>query len=258
MRTYSDYQKILELWAEGCNKSEIAHLTKIPRATIRDCIVRYKNLEGLEAERDLASRATPDEVLARIQNIADTEIQQAYAYLLGMYLGDGYIVRNNRVYFLRIFCATAYPDIINSCSNAIQKILPHNKIYILPRTGAACNEVIARYKFWPEIFPQHGAGRKHEREIALETWQQEIVDRYPLEVFRGLYHSDGSRDKNRVNGKEYPRYGFTNMSDEIRNLFCHVCDLLGLHWTVARRGINIHIARRKDVAYLDSLIGPKS
>ena len=257
MREYSEYQKILELWAEGHNKSEIAQMTGIPRATIRDCIVRYKDVDGLEAERERASRATPDEVLARIKNPADTETQQSYAYLLGMYLGDGYIVRNNRVYFLRIACTSAYPGIINACATAIQTILPNNKVGILPSTQGNWTEVIGRYKFWPELFPQHGAGRKHEREITLEPWQQEIVDRYPLEVFRGLYHSDGARDKNRVNGKEYPRYAFTNMSDDIRNLFCHTCDLLGVHWTVASRGVNIHIARRKDVAYLDEVIGPK-
>jgi hypothetical protein len=25
---------------------------------------------------------------------------------------------------------------------------------------------------WPEVFPQHGRGRKHERPIVLEPWQE--------------------------------------------------------------------------------------
>lgn len=30
--------------------------------------------------------------------------------------------------------------------------------------------------YWAHLFPQHGPGKKHERLIALEPWQQTIVD----------------------------------------------------------------------------------
>jgi hypothetical protein len=36
---------------------------------------------------------------------------------------------------------------------------------------------------------------------------------------RGLIHSDGCRVLNRVNGKDYPRYFFSQVSDDIRRLF---------------------------------------
>ena len=36
----------------------------------------------------------------------------------------------------------------------------------------------------PCLFPQHGPGKKHERAIVLESWQQEIVDAI-LRVFFG-------------------------------------------------------------------------
>jgi hypothetical protein len=51
------------------------------------------------------------------------------------------------------------------------------------------------------LFPQHGTGKKHTRPISLEDWQERIVNSFPLEFFRGLYHSDGSRFSNVVNGK---------------------------------------------------------
>lgn len=62
-------------------------------------------------------------------------------------------------------------------------------------------QVRAGNKLWLHAFPQHGPGRKHERKIALEDWQQQIVDTYPEEFVRGLIHSDGCRTINRFKTK---------------------------------------------------------
>ena len=48
MRSDDDYRAILQLWAQGYNKYQIAKLTGIPRATVRDCIERYSTPEALE------------------------------------------------------------------------------------------------------------------------------------------------------------------------------------------------------------------
>lgn len=108
--------------------------------------------------------------------------------------------------------------------------------------------------------PQHAAGKKHDRPIVLEPWQQDIVDRHPREFLRGLVHSDGSRFMNRVrvNGKEYayPRYNFTNHSADIRRLFTDTLDQLGIAWRQMNR-YNVSVARREAVAALDAFIGPK-
>jgi hypothetical protein len=50
-----------------------------------------------------------------------------------------------------------------------------------------------QWTHWPCVFPQHGPGRKHNRKIALEDWQQKIVDRHSGMFLRSLFHSDGSR-----------------------------------------------------------------
>lgn len=112
---------------------------------------------------------------------------------------------------------------------------------------------------------QHSGGLKHERAIVLAQWQQYIVDAFPLEFFRGLYHSDGSRSRNIVIDKDYPRYSLTNTSEDIARLFCDTCDRLGIHWTpkyhTSKHGYavsNIFISRRKDVEYLDRAVGPKA
>ena len=100
--------------------------------------------------------------------------------------------------------------------------------------------VVADSKRWPEAFPQHGPGRKHDRKIELAGWQREIVDRFPQEFLRGLLHSDGCRTVNRFTTKlpsgrvaeyAYPRWFFSNRSADIRGLFCEYCDRLGIRWT---------------------------
>jgi hypothetical protein len=50
---------------------------------------------------------------------------------------------------------------------------------------------------------------------------------------------------------------FTNVSNDIREIFTNALDLLGVHWTrtTAR---DISVARRRDVAFLDTFIGAKS
>lgn len=118
------------------------------------------------------------------------------------------------------------------------------------------------------LFPQHGPGRKHERKITLEAWQQEIVDAHPWQFIRGLIHSDGCRIINwttrLVRGErkryEYPRYFFSNKSDDIRKLFSDTLTAVGVEWTTLARGsdpFNISVARRASVALMDAHVGPK-
>jgi hypothetical protein len=122
--------------------------------------------------------------------------------------------------------------------------------------GGRGAEVYSYSKAWPCLFPQHGPGRKHERRIVLEPWQDEIVTATPQQFVRGLIHSDGCRVLNRVSGKAYPRYHFTQVSDDIRRLFCRSLRQLEIDytWNDAR---NVSIARRPSVARLDEFVGPK-
>jgi hypothetical protein len=58
--------------------------------------------------------------------------------------------------------------------------------------------------------------------------------RHPEALLRGLIHSDGCRFTNTGTNWRHPRYSFSNLSGDIRRLFCEGCDLLGIHSTVAR------------------------
>ncbi|GGQ43285.1 hypothetical protein Saso_06310 [Streptomyces asoensis] len=124
--------------------------------------------------------------------------------------------------------------------------------------------VVGYYAHWPHLFPQHGPGKKHERRIALEPWQQAIVDEHPWEFVRGLIHSDGCRITNwteRTVGGErkryaYPRYFFTNLSGDIIGLFTDALDRLGVEWRMQNLR-NVSIAEKASVALLDAHVGPK-
>ena len=183
----------------------------------------------------------------------------AYAYLLGLYLGDGTISKARRgVFKLRITLDTRYPGIIAECASAMSAVCPSSKVNQASKVG--CIEVFSHSRMWPCLFPQHGPGPKHGRLIALTSWQEKLAAAAPEQMLRGLIHSDGCRVTNRVRakGKEYayPRYFFCNHSADIRGIFCRYCEFKGIDcrpdgWK------NISIARRVSVELLDSFVGPK-
>jgi hypothetical protein len=180
----------------------------------------------------------------------------AYAYLLGQYLGDGTIDRCRReVYKLRVFCDSRYPGIIGRIIAAARLVVP-GRVSAYKSKHANLVIVTTHWKHMRCLFPQHGPGRKHDRFICLDDWQNQIVARFSEPFLRGLIESDGCRSANWVKGKNYPRYSFTNASVDIRRLFTRTCDLLDVRWTKANVR-DVHISRRPDVAYLDSFIGPK-
>ena len=187
--------------------------------------------------------------------------EKSYAYLLGLYLGDGCLSALRGGATLRITLDQRYPGVIDDCWAAMLLSMPKHRPAIVARAGCDAAEVRACGKLWLHAFPQHGPGRKHERPIVLEPWQQEIVDRHPGEFVRGLIHSDGCRTINRfrttlpsgrVAEYAYARYFFSNLSADIRGLFCSTCDAIGVRWTLSNPR-NVSVSHRKSVAVLDAI-----
>jgi hypothetical protein len=183
-----------------------------------------------------------------------------------MYLGDGCVTGAARSYQLVVACDAAYPAIIEDCWTAMMLTLLPRRVSCNPHRVHRCVRVVGSSPRWPEAFPQHGPGRKHDRKIELVPWQREIVDRHPQEFLRGLLHSDGCRTVNRFKTKlpsgrvaeyAYPRWFFSNRSDDIRGLFCEYCERLGIRWTQSNPR-NISVSHRRSVALLDSFVPAKS
>ena len=220
--------RALALSRLGHSDYEVARELGIPRSTIQNW--RCNGAPSGRRRREQVRHQRPID-------------ERAYSYLLGMYLGDGCLVRYERTYALLITLDKRYPGIVRECVGAMGRSLPRPVRSQPPRGGA-----IRLYSYspsWVNLFPQHGAGRKHRRRIWLADWQSEITERYTREFIRGLIHSDGSRCINRFSVKlpsgrvgnyAYPRYFFTNYSIDIQRIFCDHCDMLGIRWSQSNRG----------------------
>jgi hypothetical protein len=187
---------------------------------------------------------------------------QAYAALFGYYLGDGALSRWPRCYALRVSCDATYSDIIRDVEQLILAVHPKRRTYRVRAPGVIV--VQSLWAHWPCLFPQHGPGRKHERVLGMQPWQWEIVEEHPADFLRGLFHSDGCRAKNwatqvvggRKKRYDYPRWHFTNESEEIMGWCRDALNLVGVAWRQSSRR-TLSVSRREAVARLDELIGPK-
>ncbi|RKN75291.1 helix-turn-helix domain-containing protein [Streptomyces klenkii] len=252
-------QKALDLIASGTTNAEVSRRLGIPVGTVSYWLHMDRSKRG----------ECPGPHRPKCPRCDGSELDEAaYSYLLGLYLGDGHISQpiQHRVPNLMITCDEGWPGLMDACEAAMQAVFPDNRVCRVRRTG--CRNVKVYSMHLPCMFPQHGPGKKHDRKIALEAWQQEIVDAHPWEFIRGLIHSDGCRITNwtirHVGGErkryEYTRYFFTNKSDDIRKLFSDTLDKVGIEWKMTRRGadpFNISVARRDSVALMDLIIGPK-
>jgi hypothetical protein len=247
MRSLAERRQVDKWLARGASDYAIAGITGVPRGTVRHW--RRHPDRGPQSP----GRRTP----WRPPQPA------AYAYLLGLYLGDDCLNPNGSQ--LMIALDARYRRIVGEAEEAIRRTVPGVVVRrYCPKVNAV--RVLAATTIWRQAFPQHGRGRKHERTIELTAWQREITTLFPRELLRGLIHSDGCRSVNRfktnlpsgrVAAYEYPRYFFSNLSEDIRRIFCEHCELLGIRWTQSNPR-NISISHRKSVALMDEFIGPKS
>ncbi len=256
-RPTSDVLAVLGLQAAGWSDREVSRATGVPVNTIRGW--RNKRLPRRIEQmlRDEPRCPQCDDEPHDFEALPKT----LYAYLLGLYLGDGWIARNGKSWTLSFALDSSYPGIIEECSRTLEELCgrrAHVRPY--PR-GQQCVVVSCTSRSWPCLIPQHGPGRKHHRRIELVPWQQKIVDSEPGAFLRGLIHTDGWRGVNRVHTKgrdyAYPRYQFSNRSDDCRRLFTRACDKLGVEWRPWTR-YHISVAKRRSVALLDAFVGPKS
>jgi hypothetical protein len=250
--------RALDLRAEGRTIAWIAAELGVPTPTIG---LWSRGVLPREVKRRLDG-APPTIPCARCGGLDHRESPDApaYAYLLGVYLGDGCLHRHERTFSLSIACDSQYEGIIGEMRAAITVAIPGKRSSVWRRPDQQCSVIRSYGNAWACLFPQHGPGKKHHRRIALERWQQDLVDAEPGQFLRGLIQTDGWRGMNRVFVKgrwyAYPRYQFSSRSDDIRRLFTDACDAMGIAWRPWGKW-HISVARREAVAKLDEFVGPK-
>lgn len=242
-------QQALAFLAGGASLSWVSRKLGVSRSAIRDW-------------RDNGA-ARPTLLAHRCPLCNDVPLdEKAYAALLGFYLGDGVVSPMARYHSFRVSCDRTYPGIIDDVECLVRLVHPGSRVFRVRAPGVIV--VHSNWQHWPCLFPQHAPGRKHDRPILLEPWQQAITEAHPADLLRGLFHSDGARVRNwasrQVGGErkryDYPRWQFSNRSEDI-HLICQIAlDRLGILWR--RSSINTtSVSRREAVAALDEAIGLK-
>ena len=225
MHPASTLHEVQRLAAEGMNDCQIARRLELPRTTVRD-------MRGAPG-RGMCPRCWRPSRPVRFTS-------GEYAELLALYLGDGCISGAARTESLRISLDSSYSGIVDQTRRLVARCLPANRVCLVTADGGAATVVSAWSTHLSCLFPQHGAGRKHDRRILLEPWQQRHVRAAPWSFLRGLVHSDGCFFINRTGRYQYLSVDFSNRSADILDLFVGACHSVGVDCRRYERHIRIY------------------
>lgn len=241
-------EQALELLRSGLNDCEVSRRTGIPRTTVRDWRKPRYQPVGDPIPHGPCARCWGDG-----RHLAFKPVD--YAELLGLYLGDGHLVRLARTWKLRLFLDSRYGGIVSETRELLGRCFPYNSTGTLLAHQGRMTILSVHSSHLPCLFPQHGPGLKHQRRIRLEQWQDDIVARAPWHFLKGCIRSDGCSFVNRTGPYKYLSYQFSNHSSDILDLFCVACDRADLQYRRYARSVRIN--RRSSVARLKAKIGVK-
>lgn len=240
----AERQAALALIAQGLNDCEVARRLGISRRTVRDWRV-----QGAAPARGICLRCWRATSLV-LFSAAD------YAELLGLYLGDGHISPFPRTERLRLMLDAKYPVIVDEAAALLDRIVLDCKIGRQHVHDGRMVTLWSYYGHWSCLLPQHGPGKKHDRRMLLEPWQQRLVTAAPWAFLRGCIRSDGSVYINRTGKYAYESYDFANLSSEILDLFAATCARVGVEHRRYAKCVRIY--RRASVALMLEHVGRKS
>lgn len=145
--------------------------------------------------RDSKSRAA--RLVGSSPTSGTNESKLAEAYVIGVALGDGNLSNpNGRAVRLRVTCDKKYPNLIKEIRNAIQVVMPNNKVSLVNRKDNAI-DVSCYSNKWPNILGwTPGKGPKHNQNISIPAWIKNSKQ-YARFCIRGLIQTDGSIYKDR-------------------------------------------------------------
>lgn len=158
MRTKEECKSVLQLKHENLNHCQIYRATNIPRRTIIDIVNRFKSSD--EIDDYFNGRIGKDDEIDFEQFFCDENVKKSYAYILGWYLGDGYINETPRTYRLRIYSTGHHFNTIEMIKKNLAILFPKNDISVLKQKKANCVEVYVHSNMLKSLFPQYGKGKK--------------------------------------------------------------------------------------------------
>ena len=145
MRSAERVSEVLRLKREGLTALHISRRTGVARSTVRDWLAG-RTPRGAQSP-PCAECGGPAHDFATLP--------PEYVYLLGIYLGDGYIASHPRgVHKLRVTLDSKYPAIVSECESAMRAVAPGNAVRRRTRVYNDI-EVYSYSKSWPCLLPQH-------------------------------------------------------------------------------------------------------
>lgn len=166
-----------------------------------------------------------------------------------------------RTHRLRIFLDSKYGLILEQSEALLRRSFPDNKVGRQLMYGGTMTILSLYSRHLLCLFPQHGPGYKHEREIRLEPWQVEATQSHPWSLLRGLIRSDGCSFINRTGPYEYLSFYFSNRSKDIARIFEQARRAVGVRFRSnhndKRQLWEIRINRRESVALICEHVGVK-
>jgi DNA-binding transcriptional regulator WhiA len=121
------------------------------------------------------------------------------AYIIGVALGDGNLSNpNKRAVRLRVTCDNKYPEIMSRIAQALQILLPQNKVSLYRRKDSNCTDVYGYSNALESILGWRALeGSKYIQRVRVPDWIFS-KDEYMRLCLQGLFETDGSVYKDRV------------------------------------------------------------
>jgi hypothetical protein len=154
MYPLAKYEEAMAMLAKGLTLRSTSELTALSRSTLRE----WRDLGPPGNRRGLAGECP----------IRDSSIinEAPYAYLLGLYLGDGCLSEGRRgVISIAHRPGQAVPQSHRGMRSRHRLHATHPDRFVWGTHRPGYVEVRADWKHWQCFFPQHGPGEKHERRI---------------------------------------------------------------------------------------------
>jgi len=249
MRTIQEYEMVCKLHKDGYNQSVISSKTNIPRSTVKDWLNKKPKFFNEENKKSFIKE----------EIIKNKELHDSYSYILGLYLGDGYINECKRTFRIRVFLDKKFSKLNEMVNSNFKKIFPNNSVCMVEQKDTNGIYFSVYNNELPIVFPQHGLGKKHDRIIKLIKWQKDIL---AISCFlKGLIHSDGCFYSEKISNKYlYERYMFSNKSIDLHELFQDICNKLNIEYDFQNKGDGVwqtRISKKNSVKKLKQIIGTK-
>jgi hypothetical protein len=133
------------------------------------------------------------------------------AYVIGLAIGDGNLSNpNGRATRLRITCDTKYPELIARIRNALQRLLPRNKVSLVRGKGNYLNVSVYSNSLELLLGWRAAGGSKKRQRVRVPLW---IAHNRTLSIqcLRGLIETDGAVYRDRG----YPMVIFSTVMLEL-------------------------------------------